>query len=63
MFVNHGEEYVIYPLPVNEIAQTQAQDATLMKLQEHDKYSTQLVEDTQLLSKDGRMVIPKVLQN
>ena len=29
MFVNHGEEYVIYPLPVNEIAQTQAQDATL----------------------------------
>ena len=31
-------------------------------LSKTDKYSTQLIEDTQVLCKDGRMVIPKVLQ-
>eukprot|EP00804_Cyclotella_cryptica_P010824 CCRYP_008760-RA/>CCRYP_008760-RA protein AED:0.09 eAED:0.26 QI:0/0/0/1/0/0/2/0/511 len=50
-------------LVVKEIALAQTTDATLKKLKKHDKYSTQLVEDTQLLCKDGRMVIPKALQN
>eukprot|EP00804_Cyclotella_cryptica_P015818 CCRYP_006329-RA/>CCRYP_006329-RA protein AED:0.35 eAED:0.21 QI:0/-1/0/1/-1/1/1/0/390 len=63
VFANRSDEDVIYPLTVKEIAQAQTTDATLKKLSRHDKYSTQLVEDTHLLCKDVRMVTPKVLQN
>eukprot|EP00804_Cyclotella_cryptica_P000397 CCRYP_008717-RA/>CCRYP_008717-RA protein AED:0.29 eAED:0.29 QI:0/0/0/1/0/0/2/0/315 len=63
VFANRSDEDVIYPLTVKEIAQAQTTDATLKKLSRHDKYSTQLVEDTHLLCNDGRMVIPKALQN
>jgi hypothetical protein len=63
MFTNRSEEVVIYPLTVKEIAQAQEDHAVLKKLCTHDKYSTQLVEDTQILCKDGKMVIPTVLQN
>eukprot|EP00804_Cyclotella_cryptica_P026501 CCRYP_008142-RA/>CCRYP_008142-RA protein AED:0.35 eAED:0.35 QI:32/-1/0/1/-1/0/1/0/89 len=59
VFANHSYEDVIYPLTVKEIAQAQTTDATLQKHSRHDKYSIQLVEDTHLLCKDGRMVIPK----
>eukprot|EP00804_Cyclotella_cryptica_P000697 CCRYP_000981-RA/>CCRYP_000981-RA protein AED:0.35 eAED:0.35 QI:32/-1/0/1/-1/0/1/0/89 len=59
VFANRSDEDVIYPLTVKEIAQAQTTDATLQKLSRHDKYSTQLVEDTHLLCKDGKMVIPK----
>ena len=62
VFANHGKD-VIYPLTVKEIAQDQKDDAVLKKLSKHDKHSTQLVEDIQLLCKDDKMVIPKVLQN
>ena len=64
-FANHIEEDVIYPLTVKEIAQAHKDDAFLKTLQKHDKdkYSTQLVEDIQVLCKDGKMVVPKVLQN
>ena len=51
------------PITVWEIAQAQKDDAVLMKLSTCDKYSTQLIEDTQVLCKDGKMVIPTVLQN
>ena len=59
---NCSEENVIYPLTVKEIARAQKDDAVLKKLSKTDKYSTQLVEDTQVWCKDGKMVIPKVLQ-
>ena len=59
VFTNHNEEDVIYPLTIKEIAQTQNDDAVLKKLSKTDKYSTQLVEDTLVLCKDGKMVIPK----
>eukprot|EP00804_Cyclotella_cryptica_P013230 CCRYP_007019-RA/>CCRYP_007019-RA protein AED:0.32 eAED:0.32 QI:0/-1/0/1/-1/1/1/0/118 len=62
VFANAATKDVIYPLTVKEIAQAQTTDATLQKLSRHDKYSTQLVEDTHLLCKwqDGH---PKALQN
>ncbi|KAL3801987.1 LOW QUALITY PROTEIN: hypothetical protein HJC23_010331, partial [Cyclotella cryptica] len=63
MFANRSDEDVIYPLTVKEIAQAQATDAALKRLSLHDKYSTQLVEDTELLCKNGKMVIPKALQS
>ena len=62
VFANRSEEDVIYPLTVKEIAQAQEDDLVLKKLSKTDKYSTQLVEDTQVWCKDGKMVIPKVLQ-
>ena len=62
VFANRSEEDVIYPLTVKRIAQAQEEDSVLKKLSKTDKYSTQLVEDTQVLCKDGKMVIPKVLQ-
>eukprot|EP00804_Cyclotella_cryptica_P020905 CCRYP_011488-RA/>CCRYP_011488-RA protein AED:0.42 eAED:0.64 QI:0/0/0/1/0/0/2/0/155 len=63
VFANRSDEDAIYPLTVKEIAQAQATDATLERLSRHDKYTTQLVEDTHLLCKDGKMVIPTSLQS
>ena len=53
---------VIYPLTVKEIALAQEDDLVLKKLKNTEKNSTQLVKDTQVLCKNGKMVIPKVLQ-
>jgi len=63
VFANCSKENVIYPLTVKEIAQAQKDDTVLKKLHKHNKYSTQLVDDTQSLCKGGKMVIPTVLQN
>jgi hypothetical protein len=62
-FTNRIDEDVIYPLTVTEIIQAQKHDASLKKLYKHDKYSTQLVEDTEVLCKEGKIVIPAALQN
>ena len=62
VFSKCSKEDVIYPLIVKEIALAQANDFFLKKLSKTDKYSTQLVENTQVLCKDGEMVIPNVLQ-
>ena len=55
VFANHNN----LPLTVKEIAQAQKDDAVLKKLRKTDKYSTQLVDDTQVLCRDGKIVIPK----
>jgi hypothetical protein len=57
VFANCSEEDVIYPLIVQEIAQSQKDNTVLKKLSKTDKYSTQLIEDTQVLCKHGKMVI------
>ena len=62
-FAHHSKEDVIYPLTVKEIALAQERDLVLKKLTKMDKYSTHLVEDTEVLCKDGKMVIPKVFQH
>ena len=62
VFANRREEDVIYPLTEKEIALAQERDLVLKKLTKMEKYSTHLVEDTEVLCKDGKMVIPKVLQ-
>ena len=61
VFANHSEEDVIYPLTVQGIAPAQKLDASLKKL--NDQYSTQLVENTEILCKDGKMIIPAALQH
>ena len=60
VLTNHCEDDVIYPLPVMENAQAQKDVVVLKKLNKHDKYSTQLVEDTHVLCKGGKMVIHTV---
>jgi hypothetical protein len=61
-FAHHSEEDVIYPLTEKDIAQAQKDNAVLKKQSKTDKYCTQLVVDTSVLCKDGKMVVPKVLQ-
>eukprot|EP00804_Cyclotella_cryptica_P001856 CCRYP_020947-RA/>CCRYP_020947-RA protein AED:0.81 eAED:0.81 QI:0/-1/0/1/-1/1/1/0/110 len=61
VFANRSKDDVIYPLTVQEIALAQKLDASLKMLK--DQYSKQLVKRTQLLCKDGKMVIPKELQH
>ena len=59
VFANQNEEDSIYPLTTREIAEAQQQDNSLKT----QGYSTQLVENTKVLCKDGKMVIPKSLQH
>jgi hypothetical protein len=61
VFTNFNEADVIYPLTIQEIAQGQKLDASLKTL--NDQYSTQVVENTEVLCKDGKMVIPADLQH
>ncbi len=62
VFANHSKEDVIHPLTGKEISLAQERDLVLKKLTKMEKYSTHLVEDTEVQCKDGKMVIPKVLQ-
>eukprot|EP00804_Cyclotella_cryptica_P019355 CCRYP_006182-RA/>CCRYP_006182-RA protein AED:0.37 eAED:0.37 QI:0/0/0/1/0/0/2/0/187 len=61
VFANRSKEEVIYPLTVREIHQAQKLDASLKMLKDH--YLTQLVESTEILCKDGKVVIPEELQH
>ncbi len=61
-FVNRSKETAIYPLAVKEIAEAQTKDETLEKLTQLEKCKHYLVENTQVLCKDGKLVIPKELQ-
>ena len=63
VFANCSDDEEIYPLTVKEIAQEQKKDQSLRKLTKEDKYKLQLVENTEVLCKDGKLVIPKSLQH
>jgi hypothetical protein len=49
-------------LTITEIAEAQSEDVDLKALAKTDKYEKQLVEDTLLYCKDGKLVLPKPLQ-
>ena len=59
VFANRCEEETIYPLTTKEIAQAQKKDSAIKKLTELEKYEFRLVENTQVLCKDGKLVIPQ----
>jgi hypothetical protein len=63
VLANQRKVDIIFPLTVKEIEQAQKDVSVLKKLHKHDRYSTQLEEDTQLLHKDGKIITPKVLQS
>ena len=58
VFANQDDEEAIYPLTTREIADAQKHDPDLNKIAEKGTYTTQLVENTDVLCKNGKMVIP-----
>ena len=63
VFANRSEEEAIFPLTVSEIAESQSKDKGMNKLAKKEKYTFQLVENTKVLCKDGKLVIPNDLQH
>ena len=63
VFANSSKDVAIYALTVPEIADAQKGDKTLDKQKETDNYSFELVDSVKVLCKDGKLVIPKNLQN
>ena len=61
VFANHSEEDAIYPLSVQNCPNTEKLDARLKMI--NNQYATQWVENTEVLCKDGKMVIPEALQH
>ena len=62
VFANRSEEEEIYPLTVKEIAETQHKDKAIKQLKTSKKYEMMIVEDTEVLCKNGKLVITKALQ-
>jgi hypothetical protein len=66
-FANHGEEDEIYPLTTIEIAEAQCKDQELKiyykknAIMPKKDICLQLVEDTKVLCKNGKLVIPASL--
>jgi hypothetical protein len=69
VFVTRGEEDKIYPLTIIEIAEAQKKDQNLkIYYKQNTKtpergMSFQLIEDTKVLCKENKMVIPASLQH
>ena len=62
VFANHSDEEDIYPLTVSEIAEEQLKDKSLQQQKGLMKYEETLVENTYVLCKNGKLIIPKTLQ-
>ena len=63
VFTNQNEEDAIYPLTTREIAEAQQQDNDLKTQAAKEGYSTQLVKNIKVLSKQYKLVIPNSLQH
>ena len=63
VFANSSEDDAIYPLTVPEIANAQKDDKTLSILHKKKDYSFELIDSVKVLCRDGKLVIPKNLQN
>ena len=62
VFANRSEEDVIYPFTAKGNYTSPGGLFSPEVTKQNRQYSTQFVEDTQVLCKDGKIVIPKVLQ-
>jgi len=62
VFANRSEEEVIYPLTMQEIVDAQQKPPRLQLLARDESFTTQLVENTQILCKGMVMVLPTALQ-
>ena len=62
VFANQDDEDAIYPLTTREIAEAQKHDIELNTMTDKYGYTKQLVENTKVLCKNSKMVIPTSLQ-
>jgi hypothetical protein len=62
VFANRDDEDAIYPLTTTEIAESQKHNIELNTMTYKYGYTTQLVENTKVLCKNGKMIIPTSLQ-
>ena len=62
VFANHSDKEEIYPLTVSEIAEEQTKDKGLQQQRRASKFEETLIENTYVLCKNGKMIIPKTLQ-
>ena len=62
VFAKQDDEDDVYPFTTREIAEAQRHDIELNTRTDKYGYTTQLVENTKVLCKDGKMVIPTSLQ-
>jgi hypothetical protein len=69
VFANHGEEDDIYPLTTIEIAEAQRKEQELKVYfkknapKPKEDVRLQLIEDTQVLCKNGKLIIPTSLRH
>ena len=68
MDLNHvcakrSDKEEIYPLTVSEIAEEQTKDKGLQQQRFPSKFEETLIENTYLLCKNGKMIIPKTFKN
>ena len=64
VFANRSdEEEEVYPPTVSEIAEEQILDKALQKRKKTCKYEETLIDNTLVLCKNGKLVIPKTLQH
>jgi hypothetical protein len=64
VFTNHSKEEEIFPLTTPEIAEAQKADVKLKHCFRHNTVGLEvrLIDDTYVVCKNGRMIIPKPLQ-
>ena len=62
VFANRSDDEEIFPITVKEIAEAQKKDKTILNLCNKEKLQTLLIENTEVLCKDKKLVIPKSLQ-
>ena len=63
VFAIHSDEEEIFPLTISEIAEEQHKDKALQQQIKSSKLVNQLIENTIVLCKEGKLVIPKTLQH
>ena len=62
VFANRSDDEEIFPITVKQIADEQHKDKSIRALCNDEKFETLLIENTEVLCKDKKMVIPKSLQ-
>ena len=56
VFANHSDDEEIYPLTVKEMRAQQKKDKEIRSLKNDKKYETLLIENTEVLFREGKLV-------
>ena len=63
VFANRSDEEDVFPLTISEIAEEQLKDKALHQQKVLMKLEETLIENSYVLCKEGKLVIPKTLQH